>query len=663
MRTRNRLLWLLLLLTALIPLSAQDLSDARDLLRRAGERLDTAVATFDREGILAAADLYRQTLTVNPRYGDAEVGLAEAAIWLGDYAGAQAALDRAEALRYPGNRADLLRARLAILTGDLATAQTIYDRILSDEPYNGEVLVARTILSLARGTSPVVYRRLQDLEQRYPRNLQLLVALIELSMRNENDDISRRYIELAIRYHNDNAVVQTIAARYALSTGDAAGAAAYARNAVQLAPGYDAAWMLLAQAVEHLGRGDEARTHYEQLLRIDPNNHRAWYARSILLAREGEIDQAATGLHRALDIRPDYEIAQIALENIVTDATALDDPQREDLARRYLRLGSDLENRYLHRSAERIYRRGLQIDPFNVQLRIALAELYLYRNMRARYLQELEVLRSIGFEGYEISDRIDAYRALMRDSLGVEWNIDQFTAQRPRTSIALVYRQDGATVEPEAAKHLARYLASLLNTSQNAVVTELYEYPGDRTRAIAYARGINADRVVFLDCTLEDRRIVLTVEMVDTLSAQSLVHRVIPQTGRERLDRAVREASSTILARIPVRGTVLARRDDRVLVSFGTVDGVEAGDRAEFRAARSGQIFGTSEVSRTDDLLSEFVYQPNGPDLLGRGDEVLYLGPPPEEDQQAEEASGEANSPSQVTVNLPLVQSLFSVPD
>lgn len=661
MQRRANLIAACVLLIATGSLAAQSEPDARTLLRNAGERLDAAVASFDEEGILAAADLYRRALVRNPRYAQAEVGLAEALIWLGDYEGARSALGRAGTLRYPGKDADMLRARLAVLTGDLDTASAIYEQILAEEPYNGEVLVAREVLSLARGSSPVVYRRLQALEQRYPQNLQLLVALIELSMRDGEEEVTRRYIDLALRYHNDSAVVQTVAARFALGAGYADAAAVYARNAVQLAPGYDTAWLLLAQAAQQLGNNEEARAHYEQLIRLDPENHRAWYARSILLAAEGRTEEAETGLRRALSIRPDYEIARLALEHTIADSTPLEDTRRGELAQRYLASGRALEDRFLHRSAERMYRRGLQIDPFDAELRIALAELYLYRDMRARYLQELEVLRSLGYEGYEIDDRIEAYRSILSESLAAEWGVDQFTAGRPRTSIAIVTRQGATTVEPGAARHVARYLASLINTSQNAVVVDISPYPGERTRAIASARGLGADRLLFLDLSLEDRRVVLGIEVIDTLSAESLLTRVLPQTGRDRLDRAVREAASTVLAGVPVRGAVIARRDDRVLVSFGTVDGVSAGDRAVFRAARSGQPFGEAIVTRTDDLLAEFRYDPDGPDLLGRGDEALYLGPPPEEGESVE--ADAASSSSTVTANLPLVQSLFSVPD
>lgn len=663
MRSKVRLFGAALAFIGALSLYGQAAPSAPMLLEEARSRLDRAVSAFDTEGILEAADLFRQTLAINPRYAEAEVGLAEALIWLNDYAGAVASLDRAEALRYPGTDADLLRARLAILSGDLQTAARIYDEILEAEPFNGEVLVADAVLSLAGGTGPVAYRRLQALEERYPRNLQLLVALIELSMRDGNDTATRRYVDLALRYHNDNAVVQSVAARVALNDGDATGAAAYARNAVGIAPEYDAAWLLMAQAAEQLGRTDEARTHYEALIALDPDNHRAWYARSILLARLGSVEEAAVGLRRALDIRPDYEIARIALEHIVSDSTDLDDSRRQGLAAHYLQAGKSLEDRFLHRSAERVYRRGLQIYPFDADLRIALAELYLYRNFRARYLQELEVLDSIGYEGYDLDDRIEAYRSLLRDSLSRQWGIDQFTASRPRTSIVIVSRQDGTTLEPDASQHIARYLASLVNTSQNATVLETTAHPGDRTRAIARARGIDADLVVFLDSSLEDRRIVLDVEIVDTLSAATLVRRVIPRTAAGRLDQAVQDAGVLVMSYIPVRGTVLVRRDDRVLVSIGSVDGIAPEDRVELRTARSGRVLGEAPVVRTDDLLAEIAYTPDGPDLLGRGDEALYLGPPPDEEEEVQTSLESTPPVPRNTTNLPLIRSLFSVPD
>ena len=120
-RSGKRAAWIaLLLVSALTPLGAESASsppNARSLLQAGEERLRIAIAAFDSQGVLEATDLFRRTLAVNPRFAEAEVGLAEALLWLGDYAAAHQALDRAEALRVPGVRPNLLRARLHILSG------------------------------------------------------------------------------------------------------------------------------------------------------------------------------------------------------------------------------------------------------------------------------------------------------------------------------------------------------------------------------------------------------------------------------------------------------------------------------------------------------------------------------------------------------------------
>ncbi len=649
----------ILLLTAHV--SAQ--TSAPELLREARQILQESVSAFDDERILESADLFRRALEQNPRYAQAEIGLAEALLWLEDYDGASRALDRAAELRYTGLDASLLRARLAVLSGDVEQAIEIYDRLAIAQPYNPDIVVAQAVLSLTAGVSVTVTRRLESLERRYPQNLQLLVALIEIHRREGNDDAARRYIDLALRYHNDNAVVQLSAARYALASDEVEQAVFFAQNAVQIAPQYSDAWLVLAQATADSGNHAEALQHYETLITLDPENHRAWYARSILLYRQGDDESAIAGLERARGIRPDYEIARIALEHIVHDSTPLEDSERETLAAYYLGTGRSLEDRFLHRRAERVYRRGLYLNPFDPDLRIALAELFLFRDLRSRYLQELEVLASLGFDGYQISDRIESYRALLRDSISSQWEVDQFTAQRPRTRVALFVRQDGQTVEPDAALNVGRYLSTLVNSSQNVVVTTIQEWDDGRAQTLSAARGSGADRLYLVDLALRDRRTVLSVELIDTSSADSLLTRVIPYSGLERLDRAVRDAASLLVGSAPVRGTVLDRRQDRIVVSIGSVDGVSIDDRVELRAARSDVVLGEARVVATDDLLSELVYTAIGADVLSRGDIAVYMGPPPEETESEDDTDSESVVPNRPPSTLPLVRSLFLVSD
>jgi tetratricopeptide (TPR) repeat protein len=646
-----------------VSVDAQSGTSAREYLSEGRATLQTAVGRFDADGVLAAADLFRRALEENARYAPAEIGLAEALIWLGDYGGARRALDRAAALRYPGRELQTLRARLLVLRGEIDAAEEIYSAILAEEPYHADAIVASTILSLSDGGGRVTYNRLVDLERRYPENLQLLVALIELSLRDGDQDAARRYLQPALRHHNDNAVVQPTAARISLAAGNPDEAIRFARNAVQLAPGYDAAWLLLAQATARVGRPREALTHYEQLIQLDPLDHRAWYARSILLAETGDTDDAVAGLSRALEIRPDYEIARIALEGIIEDATDLEDERRTHLARHYLSEGRVLQDRFLNRQAERMYRRGLQLDPFDPDLRIALAELYLDQGFRARYLQELEVLRSLGYTGYSIDDRIEAFRSLLTDSLAAEWEIDQFTARRPRTRVSLFVSQDRATIEPDAALYVGRYLSALLNTGQNIDVIDVDTQISARTTAIARARADDADWAIFIEVSLEETRIVADLEIVETNTAMSIAERVVPHSGLGRLDRTVRDLASIVSPLAPVRGSVVDRTHARALVTIGAVDGVSVDDVVAL-TTRTGPI-GEARVTRVDDLVSEIEYRPDGPDLLGRGDSAVYLGPPQDEETEQNDQNDEQNPESTSLAPssaLPLVRSLFQLP-
>ncbi len=643
--------------------------DVPALLDETQNELSVAIARYDQDGIAAAADSLRRIVELNPRYAEAYVRLGEALLWLSQFDQASAQLARARALRHTGADIDLLEARVAALSGDVAGARDAYERILVRQPYNEQALVGVAILDFADGPTDVTVRTLQSLEQRYPENRQLLAALVEASRRRGDTAALQRYVALALQYHGDNASIQLVAARSAFDSGDMLTAQRHARNATILAPNLAEAWLILAHAADRRGEPDRALAYYQELIRIDPDNHVAWYARAIFLARVGRFEEAQRSWERSLRIRPDYELARIALENTLVEAFPLEDPRRREAALQYRSSGTALQERFLNRQAERHFRRGLQINPYDAVLRRNLGELYLQRDMESRYLQELLLIRDLSGEGeaadvaayprQELDDRIGIFSARTADEPASQWGVDQFTARRPRTTLALYAGQSATTIEPDAAHHVVEYAVSLLRGSQNLTIVDTRTAESSRSAAVAAARRDDVDLVGFIDVELGARRVVVDIQILRSDDAAILLDDTFVGVGNGRIDRVARSASTAISALIVPRGYVLDRRFERVLVSLGGADGLTPEGRVTFFSRRGGDDLGEGEVVAIDDLVAEVMFLPDGADNLTVGDVVEYSDVEGDEVDDSEEAETVVTTLEQTSQAREIVQQLF----
>lgn len=672
MRPRKSSLLLLLAVLIVSPVTAQRSSERNpiDLVADARVRLVEGRERFDEEALSEAIDLARQGLNGNPQYAEAHLILAEAHLWLQDLTAAQTHIDAAIDLGYGGSELLLLAARTAVLSGEFQRGAEIFQSILQREPYNEGAQVGVALLRLIDGTTTLERRELARLESRYPENRQLLVALIEMSYRDGDRDAVERYLEPALRYHSESASVQYIAAANALRNGNLTAASVHGRNAVTIAPSFGDGWLLLAEIARRQGEIAAAKAHYETLIRLQPDNYRAWYARGVLAHTMADYENAIRSWERARSIRPEYELPLLATEHDAMERLPLESDRRQELSSPYLEIGRELEDRYLFRQAEQIYRGGLQIYPYNLQLRRSLAEMYRNQEQYARYLQELEIISQLGGESQEIIDLIEIYRDLLRDSLGRTWGIDQFVAERPLTRLLITYTTASDALEPMAGDHVTRYIERLAQSSQNIEILPSVGIARYRPNEIVREGRIHSSNVtVGLNYKIEERRILIEYSIFIGRSIQPVETGVVLRSGNDRIRNASRELVARVENRVVPNGYVLDRRFEQVLIGIGTVDGVTPGDEVELFARPEDERLGTATVIAVDDLLAVVEWDPTGTDRLGVGDRAVYLGPPPDEEEEDEnDADGELESETEtldtnkeVTIFEDLVQQVFQV--
>lgn len=623
----------LILMVVAVPVHSQNTRETPvELARRGHEELRRAAPVYDRDGLIAAADLFTRALTLNQQFAGAYMGLAEALLLLDQPERALAQITRARQLRAPATTTDILEAQIHIQLQDFQRAAALYDEVIRREPYNRDAQVARALL---RGAEQMLadraLTRLAELERRFPEDRRLLSALVEFSVLRGDEPAARRYLAAALQYHGDIPSVQLVAARWALQNGDPERAEIHGRNTVRMAPTLEEGWLILARAALLQGNTSAARTHYEQLIVLDRDNYRAWYSRGVLSAAEGDRETAAVSFRESLRLQPAFEPPRLALEEMLMDLP-LEAGERRDAALYYRAVGGALEERFLDRQAERAYRRGLLLYPFDTELRRRLAQMYLRRQQIARYLQELEVIRSLGDTSNDLEDRITAYSGALRDSPATRWDVDQFTAPRVRTEMSLHIRQSPETLEPGIATVVGQYLAHYLNMSQNAEVIARVDQDETATETLARARSTGAHRALLVDVTMGPTQIILDLQAVDPRTGEVLARRTIRRSGIDRVTRAVREAGDVVEQTVVPRGVVLQRRFDEAILSLGRVDGVEEGTQVQFLHRTTGAILGTGTVIAHDDLVAEVQVVADSPDRITAGVHVIPRVDPRDDD-------------------------------
>ncbi len=110
-----------------------------------------------------------------------------------------------------------------------------------------------------------------------------------------------------------------------LQNGDVDDAITHFQEALQINPGYVEAHINLGNALFQRGKVDEAIAQYQRALQINPDYAGAHYDLGNALLRQGSVDEAIAQYQRALQIRPDYALAHGNLGNALLQKGNVDE--------------------------------------------------------------------------------------------------------------------------------------------------------------------------------------------------------------------------------------------------------------------------------------------------------------------------------------------------
>ena len=79
------------------------------------------------------------------------------------------------------------------------------------------------------------------------------------------------------------------------------------KKALSIDPTHEIALTSMVITLEYLEKFDELPSYIDQLLKIDPNNVPAFYAKAIILSKRGEVLKALDALEKCIKLAPEIK--------------------------------------------------------------------------------------------------------------------------------------------------------------------------------------------------------------------------------------------------------------------------------------------------------------------------------------------------------------------
>ena len=632
---------------------------------------ERGVQKQDIEDYYGASEDFQQAIQANKSYGEAWFHLSQVTYAIGDYSLALTYLEEAD--KYAKNRNDIqnLRGLILIALGRLDEARSVFNDILKKYPNDINSRFGLAELDLFTGSFIGAKNQYEDALKRQGNNRKALLSLALISSELGNHDTARKYIEQALRYHSGESEVHYLAAYLEAKRGNFSEAEKRARAAVQINPEYTKAYVLLSSILYAQKKYDDVIDMCDYLIAKNRNTTEAWYLKGLSQNRKGEWKSCVDTWNMALSINPYDEVMRSGLELLVMKKLPVEDERREAWADFHVQKARDFSKSYFGENARYEYQRALKINPFNDAARSEFAQLLGNTGLNENYLNQLKFIRqnqeSLADEETKpsasqkkVSDTIEAYESLMKYSLAAKWNVDPFYLDKTRWHIGLYYTKSPVQLlhcdaEEIAAGMCADIFSGIASTSvalENRAVSGYGE-------AYRLARKSNMDYFVILSIDETEREVTLGATVYSARTGTETTKFSSFRTGNDKFASVLRAFRHDLLAMLPVRGKILQRSVNDILLDLGTVEGmkkdvvldvIKAGtittsDKGLGVTFEEKNHLGTIKINRTGEEISQGTLEQNGfYDRVNVGDEVLVKFRP--DDKSAEDAQIADNSPA-----------------
>lgn len=639
---------------------------------------DRGVAKQNSEDYYGASEDFQQALQANPSYGEAWFHLSQVTYSLGDYSLALTYLDEAD--KYAKNRTDIqnLKGLILIALGRLDEARTVFSDVLKKYPNDIDSRFGLAELDLFTGSFIGAKNQYEDALKRQGNNRKALLSLALISEEMGNHDTARKYIEQALRYHSGEAEVHYLAGYLDAKQGKFAEAEKRARAAVQINPDYTKAYVLLSSILYAQKKYSNVIDLCDYLIEKNRNTSEAWYLKGLSQNRRGDWKSAISTWSTALTINPYDEVMRSGLELLIMKNLPVEDASRAEYASFHAQKGREFAKSYFGEEARYEYQRALKINPYDDTARAEFATLLGNTGLNENYLNQLKFIKQnqeraeaeksesekasakLTPEQKKVNDTIEAYESLMKYSLAAKWNVDPFYLDKTRWHVGLYYTKSPVQLlhcdaEEIAAGMCADIFSGIASTSvavQNQPVSGYGE-------AYRLARNSHMDYFVLLAIDESEREITLSAVVYSARTGTETAKFSSFRTGNDKFSAVLRAFRRDLLDILPVRGKILQRSVNEILVDLGSVEGMKAdvvldvikagkivtNDKGLGVTFEEKNLLGTIKINRAGEEISQGTLSQTGfYDRVNVGDEVLVKFRPDE--KSAEDAQISENAPA-----------------
>ncbi len=650
---------------------------------------ESGIQKQEKEDFYGASEDFQLALQQNPAFGEAWLHLAEVTYSAGDFNLALTYLDSAD--KYAKNRTDIqnLRGLCLISLGRFDEAGKVFSLVLKKSPNDINARFGLAELDLYTGSYLGAQNQYQDALKRQLNNRKALLSLALISAETGNNDAAEKYISQALKFHSGDGEVHYLASYLAAKSGNLKESERQIRSAIQINVDSVKSYELLSSILYAQKRYDEVIDISDYLISRDRNNSQSWYIKGLSQYRKNDINAALETWSEGLAVNPRDEIMRSALELSVMKNLPVEDAKRASWAEYHVKKGREYAKTFMGEEARYEYQRALKLNPYDTVARSEYAELLTRTGLNENYLNQLKFIKhakenqnsaekssSSGngnganqsqnaesdetrLKNTRVNDTIEAYEALLKYSLSAKWNVDPFYLDKTRWRIGIYFTKSPVQLVHSDAEEIAAAMAadifSGISSASVAVENKAVSGYGE---AFSLARANKMDYFVMLSINETDREFSLDSTVYSGRTGTETAKFSSFRTGNDRFSSVLRAFRRDILDILPVKGKIIDKTVNEILVDLGTVEGmkkdvvldvVKAG---KVRTADKGtgitfdrkDYLGKITLSEAGEEISQGTLEQNGfYDRVNVGDEVLLLSVPGEK----------SGSDSQISENTP----------
>lgn len=621
-----------------------------------GQELQARKQWFD------AMDLYQEALGINPQFGEVWYNMALCSYALGSYDLCVQYADNAA--KYARNLADIqnLKGMALISLGRIDEAKEVFSSILKKYPNNIDARFGLAELDLLDGRISVAEGRYLDALKRDSSNRKALLSLALVSSEMGKNDAAEQYIKQALSYYSGEAEVHYMASYLAAKNGDYKVAEQRARAAVQINGDLDKAYSLLGQILYAQNRYEEVIDICDFRIGRKRNCSTAWFLKGLSQQKLERYFDAIDTYQTGLTINPQDEVMRNALELLVSQTLAVEDPRRNMWAEFHSKKAAEFGRNFDGISERYEYQKALSVAPLNAAVRQSFAEMLERDGLYELYLQQLKFIKDnaeVLDNGPSVQrdenspskkrsraqirndDAIENYESLMRNNISSRWNIDPFYLDKTRWNIGIYYTKKPVQLFHADLEEISALSARVAFSGVPSTAVDVETKPvSNYGEAFRLARTQGRDYFVIMTAEETERTysIDATIYSARTGTKTSEIH--VYRTGNDCMAKSLQRFRAGILDILPIRGKVLQNVQGTLLLDLGKNDGIAVD--SEFNIVRKGRIetndegpgikfnkkdlLGSVKVTACDEEISEGKYKKNGfYDTLNVGDEIILV--------------------------------------